>query len=307
MTKVLYVAGSGRSGTTILDNLLGQVDGFVSVGELRHIWQRGILDGRACGCGKPLLECEFWREAFDASFGSVPDAKAALAAMGDVRTRDVRSMLRTKQAGRMLEDCEYAHYLKGLYDGIVAASGARVIVDSSKFPADAIVAAGLPGYEVFVLHAVRDPRAVAHSWQRRRTVADKDGGEGQFRREDLVRSTATWQIFNIATRGSVRKAVGDSHYRLLRYEDLATEPERHFQEVIDFVGEGSARRPAFRGNEVDVRPSHTAFGNFRRFSTGSTTISLDREWEREMPTWRKTAVATIAMPTLLAMGYPLRA
>jgi len=307
VTVVLYIAGSGRSGTTILDNLLGQVDGFVSVGELRHIWQRGILDERSCGCGRPLLECDFWTKAFSAGFGGEPDARGALAAMAEsARTRDVRSLVRTKQQGRVLEDCSYAPYLRGLYDGIVAASGARVIVDSSKFPADAIVASGLPGYDVYVLHAVRDPRAVAFSWQRRRTVADKDGGLGQFRREGLVRSTATWQIFNASTRGSVRRAVGSERYRLLRYEDLAREPERHFAEVIDFVGQSSARRPEFDGNEVEVRPSHTAFGNFRRFATGRTTITLDREWEQKMPHWQKAAVTALAMPMLLPMGYSLR-
>ena len=44
MTKILYVAGWGRSGTTLLDNVLGQVEGFVSTGELHNIWQRGLVE-----------------------------------------------------------------------------------------------------------------------------------------------------------------------------------------------------------------------------------------------------------------------
>ena len=35
--KVLYVAGLGRSGSTILANTLGQVEGFFSGGELNFI------------------------------------------------------------------------------------------------------------------------------------------------------------------------------------------------------------------------------------------------------------------------------
>jgi len=36
MTKVLYIAGWGRSGSTILDNVLGQLDGCFSTGELNY-------------------------------------------------------------------------------------------------------------------------------------------------------------------------------------------------------------------------------------------------------------------------------
>jgi len=35
--RVLYIAGWGRSGSTILDNVLGQVDGFFSAGELMFL------------------------------------------------------------------------------------------------------------------------------------------------------------------------------------------------------------------------------------------------------------------------------
>jgi len=32
--KVLFITGRGRSGSTILDNLLGQLDGFFSLGQV---------------------------------------------------------------------------------------------------------------------------------------------------------------------------------------------------------------------------------------------------------------------------------
>ena len=44
--KVLFIAGNGRSGSTILDVILGQLEGFFAVGELRRIWgsERDILE-----------------------------------------------------------------------------------------------------------------------------------------------------------------------------------------------------------------------------------------------------------------------
>ena len=54
--KVVLIVGRGRSGSTILDNVLGGIEGFVSVGELHNLWRRAILKGRLCGCGVPLVE-----------------------------------------------------------------------------------------------------------------------------------------------------------------------------------------------------------------------------------------------------------
>jgi hypothetical protein len=65
--KVLFIMGMTRSGSTVLDNVLGEVDGFFSAGEVRLIWKRGILESRSCGCGSPVLECPVWREVVAAA------------------------------------------------------------------------------------------------------------------------------------------------------------------------------------------------------------------------------------------------
>ncbi|MBE7189074.1 sulfotransferase [Jatrophihabitans endophyticus] len=301
MRKILYIAGWGRSGTTILDNLLGQVDGFVSTGELHHLWQRGILDGRDCGCGLPLAECDVWRQVFQAGFGGLDhvDARAVVRSQEAIHTRDARAVLRARERGSMLSDFEYAGHLKRLYDGLAESTGARVIVDSSKYPTDAIVAAGLPGYEVWVVHMVRDPRAVAFSWQRHKPVQDKAASGGMLRRVGSLRSTLVWQLYNTTIAGSVRRAVGDDHYRVLRYERLADEPEAVLRELLHFVGAPDAAAPAFTGGTtVTLARTHTASGNPGRFRAGATTFRLDDEWRSAMPGWKRAGIAALAYPTI---------
>ncbi len=310
MTRILYIAGWGRSGTTILDNLLGQVPGLASTGELHNIWQRGLIEGRQCGCGEVLAECAWWQAAFKEGFGGIEkvDAADAVRAQGEIHTRDSRAVLRALRQGQMTERYRYAGYLKRLYDGIAASSGAEVIVDSSKFPADAIVAAGLPGYDVRIVHMVRDPRAVAHSWQRKRVVADKgsDKNAGQLRRVNLVRSTAVWQFYNQVIARHGRSAVGADNYLRVHYEELATEPERVVRRILQHAGVDEDLAPAFDGNEVEMLPTHTASGNPNRFRTGRTAIRLDDEWAENMPRWRRLAVTALAMPTLRQMSYDRR-
>src|SRR4029078_5765586 len=67
--RVLFIAGWGRSGSTLLDRILGQVPGVFSAGELRHIWQRGVGEDRLCGCGEPFASCSVWRKVSEISFG----------------------------------------------------------------------------------------------------------------------------------------------------------------------------------------------------------------------------------------------
>ena len=55
-TRVLVVGGWGRCGSTLLDMLLGQIDGFVSAGEVRELWLRGCVEDRPCGCGDALQQ-----------------------------------------------------------------------------------------------------------------------------------------------------------------------------------------------------------------------------------------------------------
>lgn len=66
---VLYIGAFGRSGSTILGQVLGRMPGFVNVGEAWQVWQRGLRENERCGCGQPFRSCEFWSAVGDEAFG----------------------------------------------------------------------------------------------------------------------------------------------------------------------------------------------------------------------------------------------
>ena len=66
---MLYVGGLGRSGSTLIERLIGQVPGACAVGELVHLWERGVTDDERCGCGEPFRQCPFWQQVGKAAFG----------------------------------------------------------------------------------------------------------------------------------------------------------------------------------------------------------------------------------------------
>ena len=74
--KLIYIAGFARSGTTILGNMLGELDGFVHVGELYRMWRRASQLRDRCGCGEPLEECSLWSQAIPAIASEVHEGRS---------------------------------------------------------------------------------------------------------------------------------------------------------------------------------------------------------------------------------------
>ena len=58
--KVYYIAGAGRSGSTMLDAVLGNCDDFFSCGELINFTVNGLEKLEYCSCGVKVPNCEFW-------------------------------------------------------------------------------------------------------------------------------------------------------------------------------------------------------------------------------------------------------
>ena len=67
-TPLVYVGGSARSGSTLLERMLASIPGYCSVGELAFIWERSVLRNDRCGCGARFHDCTFWKEVGEAAF-----------------------------------------------------------------------------------------------------------------------------------------------------------------------------------------------------------------------------------------------
>lgn len=60
-TAIVYIAGYGRSGSTILSLLLSQIDRVISLGEVCNLRLETFEKDR-CSCGAVYSQCEFWGE-----------------------------------------------------------------------------------------------------------------------------------------------------------------------------------------------------------------------------------------------------
>ncbi len=305
--RVVYIVGEGRSGSTLLGDLLGQVEGFFHAGEVDHLWT-SLETGRSlipCSCGDAASDCAIWSEVIGRLRASDDAVLGGLARWSrDVgRIRRLRTLLSGARAiEREPAAAAYADLLARTYATIADVTSARVVVDSSKHPAEALLACAHPDVEAFAIHLVRDPRAVLHSrlrlatWRADAPAARNRTTAYRVARWSARNGLAEWVCRSCATGRSVR----------IRYEDLVAEPDESMRVLLDALGERGTRRPPIHGNTVEFAPSHVLAGNLTKFRAGSVEVKEDPRWRAALTPRERLIGTVVAFPLLTRYGYPLR-
>jgi len=303
-TIVLYVGGSGRSGSTLLERLLGELDGVVTLGEVGHLWERGLVKDELCACGRPFSQCPFWTDVGARAFGGWEhvDAERVLFLKDGVDRQ--RRMPRTA-ARRPAEDLrgpllEYSEYYRKVYDAAAQVAGARVVVDSSKVAPTALALSHHPDIDLRVLHISRDSRGVAYSWAKSVARPETSGTELMPQLTPLA-SSVLWSSHNAAIQ--LLRYRGVPVVRV-KYEDLVVDPGPVVASAYRRLHlPGSGELPLVDRTSLVLGQTHSVAGNPMRFATGRTDLRPDTEWQSKM-TARDRRIVTAARPPVPAwLGY----
>lgn len=293
---VLYLGGFGRSGSTLLERMLGQVSGVTALGEVLHLVERGLLGNERCGCGRDFRMCPFWTEV-GAAFGSWDrlDAGGLLASRRALSNRRVHRLVAGARGGT------YQSFLDTVYRSARDVSGARLLVDSSKHPAYA--------FELrrhVLLRAVlviRDSRGVAYSWSREDVARPEVAEDTAYMPTYApLGSTFRWSTYSLLF--DLLRATG-TPLMTVRYEDLIRDPGVVLTRVLDFAGIASAPDTlvAVDQQSVVLGVDHTVAGNPMRFKQGRIALRLDEEWRRSMTARDRRLVGVASWPLRARYGY----
>ncbi|MDX6534409.1 MAG: hypothetical protein QOF68_2153 [Gaiellales bacterium] len=307
--RVLYIGGMGRSGSTVLQAMLGQLTGFVAAGELRYIWQRGPIDDVLCSCGETFSRCPFWTKVGRQAFGgwdqvNIHDVVALQKSVD--RHRYLPEIITPAARSRFVAQLDfYQGLVVRLYNALATVAGASVIVDSTKDPPHAFILRRAFGDRLRIAHLVRDSRGVAYSWTSR--VQRPEVAHGRAAYMDQVSPSAMalkWIDYNLLFH--LLAALG-SPTVLLRYEDMVQAPGDALRRLISLAGEPAPTGPLpGEDGSVVIRPEHTLSGNPLRFSTGPISLRVDERWRESMPASQRRLVSAITAPLLAAYGYTPR-
>ncbi|MEV5411471.1 sulfotransferase [Thermopolyspora sp. NPDC052614] len=312
--RVIYVGGLGRSGTTLLERLLGELPGVVPLGEVVHLWARGVGRDEPCGCGAPFGRCPFWRMVGELAYGgwSPPLARRVLALRRRVdRTRRIPALACRRPygagdfGGGDFGDAgggelgEYVATHRRLYRAAAEITGAEVIVDSSKHASLAFCLRICGPEALSVVHLVRDARAVAHSW--RRWVRRPEDGTPMTRWHPAA-AAVHWLTQNLAFHLLARRGVTVVR---VRYEDLVSAPHPTLARLTRRLRLPDPDPALLDNGKIMLTVGHTVSGNPMRFAVGALPLRLDDSWRTGLARRHRWLVTALTWPLLLRYGYRL--
>ena len=313
--KLLYIGGFGRSGSTLVERILGQIPGFCSAGEVVFIWQRGLVENQLCGCGAAFSDCDFWtrvgKTAFD-GWDQVDGAEMVALQHQVDRNRYIPAMVAPRlRPGAAAALDRYTDALSRLYRGIREVSGERVVIDASKHASTAYLLRRVPGLDLRVVHLVRDARGVAYSWTKE--VKKPEVVDGYMPVYRPSSSGLQWLTYNLLF--DAFGVLDDS--MVLRYEESLADPRGTVQRILAHAGEHRTDEdlaflhdgPGARGvpeSWVELGVDHTVAGNPMRFHQGRLDLRLDEAWRQKLPARDRKVVSALTFPLQARYGYPIR-
>jgi len=214
---VVYIMGTGRSGSTVLGITLGNLDEAFYVGEA-FSW--------AHFSGKPMSDdpdtVALWEEIRE----GIPRAEEYFALDFFHRIEHHSSLIRFWKRGEPDLAEAYRRCTSELFRSVSEATGAHILIDSSHFPLRALRLLGNFDVDVFLLYLVRDPIDVINALQ-------SDVQRHRPMKPWVANAYTLWVwllsewVFRRARRASRMK---------LRYEDFVSNPARWVGEICSAIG-----------------------------------------------------------------------
>jgi hypothetical protein len=300
--EVLYLGGFGRSGSTLLERSIGELGDACAVGELVHMWERGLVNNELCGCGQPFRDCPFWTEVGQVAFGgweSFDDGHALTLKFAVDRNRNLPRLLLFWRFGAFRRQLgEYVALYDAIYRAVGQVSGARLIVDSSKHASLALCLRRASRSRIRIAHVVRDSPAVVYSWTK--VVARPESDGEIMTRYTPWRAAMWWNAYNLMF---TLISMTGIPLRRVRYEDFMRAPLDTVRGLAAWAGSASDPADYLSDSSVRLSAGHTVAGNPMRFRNGEIAIRRDQEWTAAMSPALQRRVRVWTFPFRWGYGY----
>lgn len=303
--RLLYIAGSGRSGSTLLDLLLGNHPMISGLGEIHRLSLEP--ETRKCSCNRTIQDCPYWSRvirAYTSKLGVPIREWYRYAPVGVRRTRtgvrrilpslmDVAVVVGSHRMVRLVSQVpgmnrKMAVAVRNswtLFEAVAETDGTSVVVDSTKNPVR-LKLLYMTGPDRFqTIHLVRDGRAVAASAMRRTGVGMREAARQWVRANRNVE----WVLRSIPAAQKLR----------VRYEDLCDDTENVLRRICGFIGLDYVPEMI----QLKRRTYHQVPGNPMLFDRAHTVIQKDERWRQQLSARDRSEFARIGGEMNRAYGY----
>jgi hypothetical protein len=305
-TKVIFIGGHGRSGTTIVDRVLSELTGAFSAGEVHRFWKYGLAQDWRCSCGDVLRNCSFWSTVLPQVFSETGYSEKDVLEMWNTVARprslvflhypSIRPPLFRKRLAT------YRIFLRTFYRVVAEQAGTDIVVDSSGSPMHGYILSGLRDVHVQMLHLIRDVRAVAFSNHRRKPDPSHPSPNATTDTKPVARVAVTWLLYNdILERLSDNFSTGLS----AKYEHIFSSPKTSLRHLARTLANLNPVREDIFDTErkIELGAHHSGQGNPARYQTGEVILEVDSEWRSKMSNRQRQFLKTLCYPKLRKYGY----
>ena len=300
---VVFIGSVPRSGSTIISDLLNENPHMVNIGELVHIWQRGVIDNNLCGCGQPFYECEFWSEVGEIAFGGwnqISGERMHTLQQRADRTRHIPTLLAPESAPLLGTSAnQYGSVVTRILRAVLEVSGKPIVVDTSKHISTALLLRQIPSVDLRIVHIVRDPRGVANSWSK---IVERPEVQGGAEMDTLHpgRIGLRWLWFNWSFSNMGRLGVPTT---TIRYEDFVKEPVQALNQIFSFAGLDAIGDEILGDEPLYLGEGHSVSGNPRRLNKSAVKLSVDDRWKSDLDPKMRSLVSRVTRPMLGRYRY----
>lgn len=271
---IIYIMGSGRSGSTLLSNMLGTQSEIVCAGEVynfKNFFESAVSNNRLCSCGEKLEECDYWqsvRGKIEADGGN---------ALVDLKDTNLSAF----------KENNYS-----LFSAMRDTSNKKIIVDSSKrhYRLKLLLKSKL--FRVVIVHLVRDARAYSYS----SLLTGREKGKSDM---EYYKKLLEWQKKNLGIKAIYGRNPG---YIMVRYEDLVINYTKELSRVMALCNQTMDESRLF---DSTIKQSHEFSGNRRFISEGLKTVKLDTRYLENLTQNQWLSGSVIVAPALSVFGYPV--
>lgn len=270
--RLAYILGAGHCGSTLLNLLLNGHSQMLGLSEIETV---GRYTGPASAAEDNPLDLPFWQEVRHCYERSSGEPFAAIDIFHPpwktIRGWSAEDIARWGQTNQHLLSC------------IAQQSGARVLVDSSKFWQRLYLLRESRMFSIKVIHLVRDGRAIMNSYVRK--------GAQPATAIRRWAAPSLWAFY-------LCRKFEKSDWLQIRYEELAAQPEITLRRICAFL-------------QVDFEPQMLAYrqhvdvgiGGNRMRARQDERIFLDERWKSELSRANRVRFALIGGLINRLYGY----
>ena len=282
--STIFVLSDMRSGSTLVDQLLGAHPGIMSVGEL-HWLDAYVLQDRSiynpvheliCTCGQGVGDCSFWAQVAVAlgrpleslclrpSFVEWNRSSSPWSRLRRVPTQWVDrlpALFRHSIVQRLFQGPRLAQDSIDLFNAVHEVSGRQFVIDSSKSPFRFRAVYDAQPTRTCALILARDYRAVVYSKMKRG--------------HSLEAAAIGWRKKMTQIEALTGDLPPGRKYRL-KYEDLCDNPAQELTRICAFLG--LAFSPVMLARPTD--DIHHIGGSPSKFDPSRTAISMDTAYQQ---------------------------